>query len=358
MKRIATLLGVILVLGAYPSTAQTDTPKPADAAPKAADAADARVRTLLDALEKLKISGYIQAQYVDDESSRDELTGSGSRNRDQFSIRRGRLKFVYTASPSARATVQLEANSNGVDLKDAFVELTEPWTAWKHTLTAGQFKWPFGFEIPYSSSSREMPERSRVIRSLFPGERDRGVMASGAGLDKRLTYQLAVVNGSGIDQSSDPDSSKDVVGRLGWSFPALSVGASLYRGEALLATSANPAGEMFDKNRTGVDLQWKTPLPGLSTRGEYVTGDEKGAEVDGWYVYLIQAIGEKNELVLRADDYDANTDVAGNAVFTLGGAWNHHLDKRTRLTLAYEHPKREENDPGDDVLTARLQFKF
>jgi hypothetical protein len=350
MKRIAALVGVILVFGAYPVAAQTDTPTQ--------DVQEARVRTLLDALEKLKISGYIQAQYVDDESSRDELAGSGSRNRDQFSIRRGRLKFVYTASPLARATVQIEANSSGVNLKDAFIELTEPWTAWEHTLTAGQFKWPFGFEIPYSSSSREMPERSRVIRTLFPGERDRGVMVSGAGLDERLTYQLAVVNGSGIDQSSDPDSSKDVVGRLGWSFPAVSFGASIYRGEALLATSANPSGEMFDKNRTGIDVQWKSPLPGLATRAEYVSGDEKGAEVGGWYVYLIQALGARNELVLRADDYDANTDLAGNAVFTIGGAWNLHLDKRTRVTLAYEHPKREENDTDDDVVTARLQFKF
>ncbi len=357
MKRIASLLGVILILGAFPLSAQTDTPTPAPPAPEA-DAERKRVGALLEALEKLKISGYIQAQYVDDESSRDELTGSGSRNKDQFSIRRGRLKFVYAASPMARATVQIEANSSGVDLKDAFIELTEPWTEWKHTLTAGQFKWPFGFEIPYSSSSREMPERSRVIRTLFPGERDRGVMASGAGFGKRLTYQVAVVNGSGIDPSSDPDSSKDLVGRLGWSFPALDVGASLYRGEALLATTAQPAGVMFDKNRTGIDAQWKTPVPGLVTRAEYVTGDEKGAEVDGWYVYLIQAIGKKNELVLRADDYDANTDLAGNAIFTIGGAWNYHLDKRTRLTLAYEHPEREENDPDDDILTARLQFKF
>ncbi len=357
MKRIATLLGVILILAAASGSGQTNPPETAPAEPSKTEDSQ-QLRGLLQALERLKISGYIQAQYVDDESSRDELTGSGSRNRDQFSIRRGRLKVAYSAPAIARGTLQIEANSSGVDLKDAFIELTEPWTAWKHTLTAGQFKWPFGFEIPYSSSSREMPERSRVIRTLFPGERDRGVMASGAGFEKRLTYQLAVVNGSGIDQSSDPDSSKDVVGRLGWSFPALTVGASLYRGEALLATTGEPAGVMFDKNRTGVDAQWTTPLPGLRARGEYITGDEKGAEVEGWYAYLIQAIGKKHELVVRADDYDANVDVADNAIFTVGGAWNYHLDKHTRLTLAYEHPEREENDPDDDVLTARLQFKF
>ncbi len=238
MKRIAILAMVISAFGVLPLIAQAEAPPN----PPATESRDEGLRALADALAKLKISGYIQAQYVDDESSRDELTGSGTKNRDQFSIRRGRLKFVYTASDLARATIQIEANSSGVDLKDAFVELTEPWTSWKHTLTAGQFKWPFGFEIPYSSSSREMPERSRVIRSLFPGERDRGVMASGAGFEKRLTYQLAIVNGSGIDQASDSNSAKDVVGRIGWSVPTLDMGASLYRGEALVATAAAAGG--------------------------------------------------------------------------------------------------------------------
>ena len=41
-------------------------------------------------------------------------------------------------------------------VKDGIIE---PWTSWKNTLTAGQFTWPFGFELVHSSSSRELPER-------------------------------------------------------------------------------------------------------------------------------------------------------------------------------------------------------
>jgi Phosphate-selective porin O and P len=124
-------------------------------------------RNSLEALNRLRVSGYILAQYVNDESSINELSGAAAtRNKDQFSVREARVKFTYQFSPTSRFVLQPEVASSGVSLKDGFVEFTEPWSTWHHTLTAGQFNWPFGFEIAYSSSLRELPERSRVIRTL------------------------------------------------------------------------------------------------------------------------------------------------------------------------------------------------
>lgn len=344
-----------LAVGSPAFAQQTPVPPP----PAPAAEADPEVRRLVEALKRLKISGYIQAQYVDDASSADEISGGRTANRDQFSVRRGRIKLVYQATPTARGTVAFDAASGGVTLKDAFVELIEPWTSWRHTLTAGQFSWPFGHEVQYSSSNREMPERARVIRELFPGERDRGVMGSGRGLGERFQYQVAIVNGTGTSQSFDWNAGKDLVGRATWTFPAdLTLGASLYRGEDLAATAGRPAGEDFDKDRTGVEIQWRTPLPGFSLRGEAVEGTQLGADVDGWYLYLIQDLGTRHQLVLRGDSYDPNADVDGNAIMTVGGAYHFHWDKQTKLTLAYEHPERQDLDPDDDVLTARVQFKF
>src|SRR5687768_2308606 len=117
----------------------------------------------------LRITGYVQPQYVDDERT------------SNFSVRRGRIKFTYQISKTSRFVVQPDFTSSGVTLKDGYVEFVEPWTSWKHTVTAGQFNWPFGFEIMYSSSRREMPERTLMYRTLFPGERDRGAMLSGLG---------------------------------------------------------------------------------------------------------------------------------------------------------------------------------
>ena len=112
------------------------------------------------------------------------------------------------------------------------------------------------------------------MRTLFPGERDRGVMLSGLGLGDRLSYRVAIVNGTGTAQSFDFNKRKDLVGRLGYSFGAVDVGASVYRGSDLVATSTNATGIEFDKERQGIDVQWATPIPGLGLRGEYITGKQ------------------------------------------------------------------------------------
>lgn len=324
-------------------------------------------RNVVELLNRLKVTGYIQAQFVDDERSRDQLVAGGTRNLDQFSIRRGRVKFTYQATPTSKFVIQPDITTSGVVLKDGFVELTEPWTAWKHTLTAGQFNWPFGYEIMYSSSLREVPERSRVVRTLFPGERDRGIMLSGLGLNERLTYRVAIVNGTGTASSSDLNQQKDLVARVGYNFGALDLGASAYQGEDLVATSTNANGINFDKERLGVDFQWVTPVQGLLLRGEYITGKQAPAsgttrtqshDVAGWYFYAIQNLGTKHQLVLRLDGYDPDTDVGNNAIRTINPSYIFHWDAHSKVMASYELNENETNDPDDNVFTLRYQYLF
>lgn len=328
------------------------------------------MKNVVDALSKLKVTGYVQAQYVHDERSANALTGTAAtRNLDQFSIRRGRVKFTYQFAPTSKFVIQPDITTNGVVLKDGYLDLTEPWTSWKHTLTAGQFNWPFGFEIGYSSSTRELPERSLVIRTLFPGERDRGVQLSGLGLGERFSYKVALVNGTGTTQSFDFNKRKDVVGRIGASFGRLDVGTSLYRGAELVSLAGNTAGREFEKNRQGIDFQLVTPIEGLGVRGEYITGTQPPAagapaataapaDVRGWYVYAIQSIGTRHQVALRVDAYDPNSDIDGNATRTIGGSYIFHWDANSKVMVAYEKPKRQTVDPEDDVFTLRYQFSF
>lgn len=353
MKLKSLIVSTVLLLS-VPSFAQTPEDLP-------------QIKKIVDALSKLKVTGYLQAQYVDDERSRDELSGSGTRNFDQFSIRRGRVKFTYQATPTSRFVIQPDITSSGVTLKDGYVELIEPWTKWKHTLTAGQFTWPFGFELPYSSSNREVPERSRVVRTLFPGERDRGVMLSGRGVGERLSYRVAVVNGTGTSQSFDFNSRKDLVGRLGYDFGALDLGASVYRGEDLVATSTEPVGRDFDKERTGLDFQWTTPLEGFALRGEYMTGRQapssgtsrtESHDVEGWYFYAIQNLGKRHQFVVRIDEYDPDTDVVNNAVQTINPVYIFHWDTHSKVMFSYERIDNEIDDPDDDIFTLRYQYSF
>ena len=363
--KIVHFATIILLLALLPAPVHgQDAPPPEDSTGEALT----EVRNVLDALTKLKITGYLQGQYVNDESSRNALGGSsGTRNRDQFSVRRARVKFTYQATPTSRFVLQPDVSSSGVTLKDGYVELTEPWTSWKHTLTAGQFNWPYGFEIMYSSSQREVPERSRVIRTLFPGERDRGVMLSGRGFNEKFNYRVAIVNGTGTGRSDDLNKRKDFVGRGGYSFGPVDVGASVYRGSELIATSTNAAGIEFDKQRQGIDFQWATPLPGLGIRGEYLTGKQAPAsgtnrtgsfDVEGWYFYAIQSIGTRHQVIVRLDQYDPDTNASSDATRTINPSYIFHWDEHSKVMASYELIDTEGTDPDDNVFTLRYQYSF
>jgi hypothetical protein len=315
-------------------------------------------KNTIEALSKLKISGYVQAQYVDDERSESEFAGGTSQNRDSFSVRRGRLNVQYQALPTGRLVIQPDFSSSGVAIRDAYLELSEPWTQWRHTLVAGQFKWPFGFEVLYSSRDRELPERSLVVRTLFPGERDRGFMLRGRGMQDRVGYWLGVFNGNGTAATQDLDKRKDAVGRVQGTIGPVDIGGSVYRGEELVPTAARPSGQRFDKERNGFDLQVITPLPGLGVRGEYIEGKERGADVDGWYLYAIQNIGTRHQIAARLDEYDPNRDLDDNAIQTVALSYIFWWDANSKVMLAYEMPERETNDIDDNVLTIRYQFQF
>ena len=354
-------LMLLLALLALPALAQETTKEPA---------AD----PLIEQLKRLRVSGYIQAQYLRDDRSVNETTSaSGTRNLDQFSIRRGRVRFTYRVAPTSRFVIQPDITSSGVTLKDGYVEFTEPWTTWRNTVTAGQFNWPFGFEIMYSSSLREMPERTLMYRTLFPGERDRGVMVSGRGFTDHFSYRVALVNGTGTATSFDFNKRKDIVGRLGGSYGRIDGGVSFYRGAELVFLAGAPGGREFDKQRTGVDVQYVTPLPGFLVRGEYLRGRQPPAagaavtmaranEVEGWYLYAVQNVGVRHQFAVRVDHYDPNHEASDAPASwytrTVGGAYIFHWDANSKVMLAYEMPRRQEQDVQDDVLTLRYQYSF
>ena len=62
-----------------------------------------------------------------------------------------------------------------MSFKDVYMQIKDPkFTA--SSIKVGVFDRPFGYEITYSSSRRESPERSTVFTTLFPNERDLGIM--------------------------------------------------------------------------------------------------------------------------------------------------------------------------------------
>lgn len=332
-------------------------------------------KATVDKLAKIKFSGYVQAQwqYADSNGIQNVAGGAFAANsQERFQVRRGRIKAVYEGLTS-RYALQIDVIPSGVSIKDAYATWMEPWLK-TFSGTAGVFDRPFGFEISYSSSSREAPERTRMYQTLFPGERDMGVKLEIAppadmGLLGYFNFKGGLFTGMG-PTANEIDNAKDMIGRLGFAAPfydlnlAIDGGFSAYLGSvtnvndtvlsvgtkagdtlAFLPSTGNKLKEI-DRNIFGVDAQVYYDLPvigGFSLRGEYLWGDQPGTtgsslfysgtpaatpatpaplaprlatrEFMGWYLAWIQNLGPKFQTVVRYDVYDPNTQVEGKDVF-------------------------------------------
>jgi hypothetical protein len=361
------------------------------------------------ALKRLKISGYIQGRYEwHDDADYGFRVDNGVkkiRETNRFYVRRGRLKTVYVGDFS-EFLLQIDAVGDGVTLKDAEASLVltneNPWmpsaTPWEFKLTMGQFKVPFGFEVLQSSGDREMPERSAVIRALYPGERDRGV---------RLQYtydwfklMAAVINGN---FTTDPDhvafdqtSWKDIVGRVSADLDVVVISVSAHHGHFLKTvrqpTAAMPVAgyQRYNRLRLGADAQAYIDIPGLgglTLRGETIWGKDTQmdfAEVAadpnkcndeqhfGWIGTLVQNLGDHMGVVVRVDQYDPikslddkctnaarHTTADNDKVTDVGFGLLGFVSANLKVSAIYEHlVEQEAKKVGNDILTLQMQAKF
>jgi len=324
----------------------------------------AEYRGYVDALRKIKISGYMQPQWrftdlVNTVYPVGNFSGGAfpSNVKNMFQVRRGRVKVTYD-NVVTQFVLQIDAIQTGFTTKDAYLMVTEPWTK-SLGLQMGIFDRPFGYEISYSSSSRETPERSRMYQTLFPGERELGAKLFYAPPSGPLSFvraDLGVFNGSG-PTANEYDNEKYVIGHLAVQLPlnvpgiAFDFGASGYFGSVrnntknlyTMGTLSNGnlgfsvdstgtnLGAPVGRTYIGFDAQLYVDVPvlgGAIIRGEYISGKQPGTnsttsspaaqpttavyqrEFAGWYVYYVQNIGSFDQIVVKYDEYDPNTKVA------------------------------------------------
>ncbi len=448
MKKALLLLGVTLFVAGAPIYAQEAATKEELEEVKGAleglSESAAEYRGYVDVLRKIKLSGYIQAQFrLADVMNTGYSVGSFSGGtfpanvKNLFQIRRGRLKVTYD-NVLTQYVLQIDAIQTGVILKDAYVMVTEPWTK-SVGMQIGVFDRPFGYEISYSSSSRETPERSRLYQTLFPGERELGAKlfyAPQSGPLSMLRADVGMFNGSG-PTANEFDNFKDIIGHIGYQIPldqigaALDLGMSGYfgnvrnntkflysdgtlgsgRGFVVDSSAANQSAGV-ERTYYGIDAQFYYDLPsvgGTILRFEYVAGKQPGTsststsptsqasgavykrKVAGWYGYLVQNIGNRNQFVAKYDEFDPNTSVTASDFITsntsgaagltatdikfstLGLGWVHHWDDNVKFVFYYELVKNEKlsnvagtastlspyaDDVKDNVFTFRVQYKF
>ena len=323
---------------------------------------------------KLKISGYIQAQWINNEAS-------NVYPNNLFQVRRARIKFTYEPVNGVVFVLQPDFQPGNITIKDAYIQLNDPWIK-TFSLWGGKFNRP-NYEVEYSSSSREVPERSRIIRAIYPDERAIGAKIEIHPERIPLKFQFAIFNGNeGIStpdangnysvlQNTDYDNHKDLMARLTYTvrfkkFATLTIGAhGYYGGIKGNSTTTLKSDYTFDKTTTqgqilpkqwgGVESQLYLDLwGGLAIKGEYITGINSTPGVmttstnststasikndtllvnnvttktnvntpsitksfAGWYVYGVKNIGKKHQFAVRYDYFDPNTKLINNQIGT------------------------------------------
>lgn len=295
------------------------TPVTHDSLVKSVDA----IKHDVDNAKKLKVSGWVQAQFqVAEAKGISNYDGGnflpGQYNR--FMIRRGRVKFTYTQKYS-QYVMQINGSERGVNLVEIFGKVTDPWTK-SLTLTAGIMNRPFGFEIQQSSADRETPERSRFTQILLPNERDLGGMLTYQPIKGSKLFGLKVdggfYNGTGLAVPGttsvgvaglvDIDTYKDFIGKIHYKKAlkddkiTFGIGASHYNGGiayqnnkvyntmvldanglqswSIADTSASTfSGKKAPRVYYAGDFQvtLKSMLGTTTVRGEYITGTQSGS---------------------------------------------------------------------------------
>ncbi len=369
---------------------------------------------------KLKLSGYAQAQWQYAEMKGASAFAQGGsfakESNNRFMVRRGRIKLSYEIG-FATMVIQPDFSEKGLKMRDVYIKLMTYDKVFGGQI--GGFDRPFGYEISYSSSKRESPERSRIFVSLFPGEREAGAMLK---FNKwGFAVDAGLFNGNGL--ATDNDSHKDFIGRLAYSkkIKNSEFGAEFsYYGGSILNEATDyftfVDGEGFRAQKAAGDFNYKREYFGAGIHfnqkwcigrtniyAEYLWGTQPGLsnvnynkvdsdnlndpnnyiymrEFRGGYVMLAQQIANsKHSVVVKYDIYDPNTKVSGNEIGKLQNTTNADIAYSTygigyifnwtdylKLTAYYDIVCNETSESyigykskrDENIFTLRAQFKF
>jgi len=326
--------------------------------------------------QSLSFTGYLQIQYqlADSSGIASYNGGDFAKSSDnRYMIRRGRFRLDYERKTSEGFyryyfALQYDGTEKGVNIRDMFGRIYE--NKWHNFVaTFGVFNRPFGYELNYSSSLRESPERGRMSQILMKTERDIGAMISFEPQDRSsklypIKIDAGLFNGQGLTGIGEFDSFKDFIARA--SLRRMKIADRLYLsgGISYLNGGFVNGSDTFYKiiqNSSGgksfapessttnigtksprfyyggdIQLSWENAIGKTELRGEYISGTQSATystsvtpavlplnnnllpdyiyvrNFNGAYFYLLQTFLLKHQLFLKYDWYDPNTKVINN----------------------------------------------
>jgi hypothetical protein len=229
----------------------------------------ARMSAQMSWLNKFKLTGYVQPQFLVQTFDTAASPNAGpaglpagigansvigradgtTTNANFFRLRRARLKTEFMPTEYARLVFEFDPNlagaasaGSGTIARNVEAVGIVPWARnLKTEFGMGIFKVPFGYDILQSDAERPFIERSWSSQNLFPGEYDNGARAYTT--LQRSTLQIAVVNGVTIGEKNfaivpDLNHGKDVVARFNHDFGVGDLGASFDYGQGQAVDAA------------------------------------------------------------------------------------------------------------------------
>jgi hypothetical protein len=343
-----TLLGIALPALALPTNLSARdeviliAQQPSPQTSKSATPPAAGVGTIGTILNTMKIVGFAQLHFVDEEGANSE-----------FKVHRLRLGVAGKITDPLSYNLVLgavEPPDRLPHLVNGFVDYAaRPGTL---NVRAGQFLVPFGLEGPEVITFNPAIERSTASRRLNPYNMFRDVGAQVNGSLGKVGYAVAAINGTGANNSENNDR-KNLIGRLSYQVADhLMLGVSGDAGNYI-------SGEQdFDRNRFGVDAEYLRA--GMRIRGEFISRDDAqpigGMQTGrGWYILAAKRLNARWEPVARYEQLGPNRDIADDLLTIITLGVNYYFAGVTRFSVNYEIRDDDANPAVGNLLTAQMQ---
>ncbi|MCS6949887.1 MAG: porin [Armatimonadota bacterium] len=325
-------------------------------------------------LKRFRAGNYVQFQYRD--------TNEPGGTPDAFALRRFRISQTNVVDPrtSMRLTFDVATGTDTLQaqLRDAqLIYDIEPSDVKVGVqLLLGQQPLPLGYELERSSADREFPERTFANRTMFNGERGRGLYLR-YGTSMNSLVHIGVWDALTFNDPEQRGRAPGVASRLAVSagFRLYSTiydfGISYFAGKRPAFTAGNQTSPEVDRRFLFVDGSYIGLLvPNLFVRAEAMFGKDRvpsttanpnrtAKDMTAWHVVLGYNLSSRNQLALRYEQFDADRDSVGNTVYGYGAAYIYYINPGARVTAAYEvffDPSRTPN--RYHVTTLRLQFRM
>lgn len=329
--------------------------------------------------EGVTVWGYLQPEF--NVNFEDDTKAS-------FNFRRMRIGFMGNIPYDFGYYVLLETsqfmnpNQTGPFLLDAFVS----YNRYQYLKVAlGSFKYQFGRELSMPCHGLYTINRSKMVDELTAnlggGNRDIGLMLLGGSDTTRLTYSVALTNGTGLFQTDNNLlDTYSLTSRV--TFQPIK---GLYFGASARYTESPALDETIekkdDKLRYGFDAQYS--FKRFTVLGEYIHGKDEGSftegggcggdaitkigtnNASGFYGMVVYKTDSNFEPVYKIESYETIKSDGGDVPIEVEESsmcqtfgMNYYPNDWTRLQLNYVYRAEKPAEVNNDMFLLQLQVRF